>query len=86
MIDYFVSIWAWFKNSALHQLIFAILLSALIFFSLSKYPITLEIKSSSIKDLIDIEKDTTYVIHSEITEQGAKLFVNTQTYFTQVNK
>ena len=46
---------------------------------------TLEMKSSETKDLIEVDKCTVYVVHSEITENGAKLVVDTHTYFTKID-
>lgn len=86
MISYLSSFWDWLRNSAIHQILFFVVILAAMFFYLSIKPIEFIQTSTEVKDLVEIDKNTTYVIHSEIANDGLKLYVNTNTYYTKISK
>lgn len=85
-MDLLKSIWGWVNGGLVHQLITLLVLSSLFFVILLNCPIEFDRVKYISKDYIDVTESTHYILHSEMTDNGAKITLETKTYCVEVKK
>lgn len=86
MFNLLTSFWSWLTGQALHQLAVAIVALLAIFCVLLKYPIEFEWVTYQVHDNVTVTETTQYIVHTEASEDGAKLELTTKTYLVEVKK
>ena len=85
MISIIKDLWSWLTTQALSQLLFVLLITLVLLGINIKYPIEFERTKVTVKDLTEIRDQTVYVIHTQLTEKGAKVELTTSSYYTSLS-
>ena len=85
-MDLIKTIWGWLTGAALHQLAVIIVLLFAAFCLLLKFPVEFDRIKYISKDFIDVTESTHYILHTELNDSGAKVQLETKTYYVEVKK
>lgn len=86
MISFAKDIWEWLTKQALTQLILLILVAFSLLLLNIKYPISFERSRVEVRNLVEIDETTKYVVRTVISEKGAKVELKTTSYYSEVKK
>lgn len=86
MLSLAKDVWEWLTKQALLQLIVLILIAALLFLLNIKYPIEFERSKVEVRNLVEIDETTKYVVKTVVSEKGAKVQLRTTSYYSEVKK
>lgn len=86
MISLVKDIWDWLTKQALLQLIVLILIAFCLLLLNIKYPLSFERSRIEVRNLVEIDETTKYVVRTVVSEKGAKVELKTTSYYSEVKK
>lgn len=86
MISLVKDIWDWLTKQALLQLIVLIVITFCLLLLNIKYPLSFERSRVEVRNLVEIDETTKYVVRTVVSEKGAKVELKTTSYYSEVKK
>lgn len=86
MITLVKDIWDWLTKQALLQLIVLIIIAFSLLLLNIKYPLSFERSRVEVRNLVQIDETTKYVVRTVVSEKGAKVELKTTSYYSEVKK
>lgn len=86
MISLVKDVWDWLTKQALLQLIVLIIIAFCLILLNIKYPLSFERSRVEVRNLVEIDETTKYVVRTVVSEKGAKVELKTTSYYSEVKK
>lgn len=86
MLTLIKDIWDWLTKQALLQLLVLIIITFCLLLLNIKYPLSFERSRVEVRNLVEIDETTKYVVRTVVSEKGAKVELKTTSYYSEVKK
>jgi hypothetical protein len=86
MISLIKDVWDWLTKQALLQLLVLLVIAFCLLLLNIKYPLSFERSRVEVRNLVEIDETTKYVVKTVVSEKGAKVELKTTSYYSEVKK
>jgi hypothetical protein len=86
MISLVKDVWDWLTKQALLQLLVLLVIAFCLLLLNIKYPLSFERSRVEVRNLVEIDETTKYVVRTVVSEKGAKVELKTTSYYSEVKK